>query len=350
MNILYGVQSTGHGHISRSKEVIAHLKNLGHHVRVLFSGKNPRRLNDIETFAPYDIRRGLTFRTQRGRLQPLKTALHLNLLQFYRDIREYEGGDIDLVVSDYEPISCRLARRFDLPCIGVGHQYAFCHDIPISGDNPVTRWVMNHFAPVEYPVGLHWHHFNAAILPPIVPVHLKPRRECNADKILVYLPFETSADIESLLQPLTSHQFHIWGAKEIDRPIDRGHLHWHPFSREGFLKDLETCQGVLSNAGFELASEALQLGKKLLVKPLAGQLEQASNALAVKRLNLGMVMDVLDRDTVSLWLKQPQRQPVGYPDVARMIAAWIESGRWEDIEGLAKQAWDRTRQPLPPWP
>lgn len=350
MNILYGVQSTGHGHISRSKEVIARLKELGHTVRVLFSGQNPRRLNDLESFAPYEIRRGLTFHTRRGRLQPLKTALNLNLIEFYRDIRQYDAAEIDLVITDYEPISSRVADRFDLPCIGIGHQYAFCYDIPVSGDNVLTRWVMHHFAPAQYPVGLHWHHFNTAVLPPIVPPHLKPAREIAADKIMVYLPFESTDDIESLLRPLSSHPFHIWGVKEIDRRIDQGHLHWHPFSREGFLSDLEQCRGVITNAGFELASEVLHLGKKLLVKPLAGQLEQVSNALAVERLGLGMVMETLNRSAVSMWLVQPAGQPMGYPDVADLIARWIESGRWEDIEGLAKQAWAQTRGTLPPWP
>jgi len=349
MKILYGVQATGHGHISRSKEVIGRLKELGHEVRVLFSGQDPRRLKDIESFAPYEIRKGLTFHTRRGRLQPLKTAYHLNLLQFCRDIREFDAAGIDLVVTDYEPIACRVAGRFELPCIGIGHQYAFCYDVPVSGDNFFTRWVMNHFAPVEYPVGLHWHHFNAAILPPIVPPELRPSLEVVSGKVLVYLPFESNADIEYLVKPFHTHQFHIWGIKNIEQTVTQKHLHWHPFSREGFLNDLETCQGVISNAGFELASEALQLGKKLLVKPLAGQLEQASNALAVKRLGLGMVMETLDRSTVSLWLEQPDRQPMGYPDVAGLIAGWIESGRWEDIEGLAKQAWDQTRGSLPPW-
>ncbi|HHP7233145.1 MAG TPA: MJ1255/VC2487 family glycosyltransferase [Desulfobacterales bacterium] len=350
MNILYGVQSTGNGHISRSKEVIARLKELGHAVRVLFSGQNPRRLKDIETFAPYEIRQGLTFHTRQGRLQPFKTALNLNLIRFYRDIHQYDATDIDLVITDYEPISSRIAGRFDLPCIGIGHQYAFCYDIPVSGDNFLTRWVMNRFAPVAYPVGLHWHHFNTAILPPIVPQHLKPAPEIAADKVLVYLPFEATGDIESLLQPLTTHQFHIWGIQEIEVRIDRGHLHWHPFSREGFLNDLEQCRGVITNAGFELASEALHLGKKLLVKPLAGQLEQVSNALAVEQLGLGMVMERLDRNAVALWLEQPAGSPMSYPDVAGLITDWIESGRWEDIEGLAKQAWDRTRGTLPPWP
>lgn len=61
-------------------------------------------------------------------------------------------------------------------------------------------------------------------------------------------------------------------------------------------------------------------------------------------------MEKLDRNTVALWLEQPPGSPMGYPDVAGLIAGWIESGRWEDIQGLAKQAWEQTRGSLPPRP
>ena len=52
----------------------------------------------------------------------------------------------------------------------------------------------------------------------------------------------------------------------------------------------------ITNAGFELASESLHLGKRLLVKPLAGQMEQAVNAMAIDILKLGMTMRILDRN------------------------------------------------------
>jgi uncharacterized protein (TIGR00661 family) len=44
---------------------------------------------------------------------------------------------------------------------------------------------------------------------------------------------------------------------------------------------------VICGAGFELAGESLQLGKKLLVKPLKGQFEQLSNALALEKASTG---------------------------------------------------------------
>ena len=80
MKILFGIQATGNGHISRSREVVHRLRARGHEVQVLFSGRDPSGLKEIEVFTPFEVRRGLTFQTSRGRLQYLKTAFTLNLL------------------------------------------------------------------------------------------------------------------------------------------------------------------------------------------------------------------------------------------------------------------------------
>ncbi len=337
MKILYGVQATGNGHISRSREVIRQLKNMGHDVQVIFSGRDPSMLWEVETFEPYNAFRGLTFISRRGKVRKIRTALQLNLFQFYRDILSYDTSGFDLVVTDFEPVSARIARRNGIPSIGVGHQYAFLHDIPVRKADPFSMWVTRNFAPTDYSVGLHWYHFEKPILPPIIPVHLKVNSQMKHDKILVYLPFESIDDIESLLRPITTHHFFIYC--DTAGATDDGKIHLRSFSRDGFLRDLLDCNGVISNAGFEFISEALYLGKKSLVKPLSGQMEQASNAFVISQLKLGMIMSKLNQDAVRQFLAAPSIGRIRYPDVARIIAEWIEGRKWEDIEGLARSAW-----------
>jgi uncharacterized protein (TIGR00661 family) len=244
-------------------------------------------------------------------------------------------------VTDFEPVAARIARRNKLPSIGVGHQYAFLYDVPVKKADPFSMWVVKNFAPTDYAVGLHWHHFDKPILPPIIPAHLKNDSQIQLDKVLVYLPFETVADIESLLKPIAAYQFFIYC--NVSSAKDDANLQWRPFSRNGFLKDLKSCNGVISNAGFELLSEALYLGKKLLIKPLAGQMEQASNAHVISELQLGRVMTKLSQNAVEQFLKAPNGTSKRYPDVARMVAEWIESGNWEDVEGLTRSAWKDIR-------
>ena len=116
------------------------------------------------------------------------------------------------------------------------------------------------------------------ILPPIIDA-LTPGPATG--EILVYLPFETPEAIRALLSRFSSVRFACFHPA-FSEPCQQGNLNFRPLGRESFVQALAGCEGVISNAGFELASEALSLGKKLLLKPVAGQFEQASNALTLE--------------------------------------------------------------------
>jgi uncharacterized protein (TIGR00661 family) len=338
MRILYGVQATGNGHISRSREVIRCLKADGLEVDVVLSGRDPSQLWDMEVFEPYRVFPGLTFSTRRGRLLFLDTARRLDLGRFYADIRRFDARGYDLVITDFEPLTARIARRAGKPSLGIGHQYAFRYKIPIAGYNPAAWYVIRNFAPADRAIGLHWHHFDQPILPPIVPKQMPADGDPSPVKTLVYLPFEALEDIRRLLGPFRACEFFIY--HPLPEPREEGHLHLRTYSREGFLQDLADCGRVITNAGFELASEALKLGRRILVKPLAGQMEQLSNAKALKVLDLAIVMKRLDPSAVERLLEMPPFRPQPYPDVARLVADWIQAGDWNDVAGLAKAAWN----------
>jgi uncharacterized protein (TIGR00661 family) len=342
MKILYGVQATGNGHICRSREVIRNLKRHGHDVHVLFSGRVPGLVRELDIFEPYTVRRGLTFITRKGRIEYLKTAAQLNFPEFLRDIRSFDVSGFDLVITDFEPILARIAKRHGIPSIGIGHQYAFMYDIPMAKGNPLGLFILRNFAPADYMIGLHWHHFDRPILPPIVPYHFENHRRIEKKKILVYLPFEELDEIENNLREFDTHHFHIYhgSCRQLE---DKGNLHFRPFSREGFLRDLCECGGVICSAGFELPSEALHLGKRLLAKPLSGQIEQESNALALGQLGLATVSDKINVKLVRDWLNgagDSAEKPANYTDVAGYLAEWIGGRRWDDVSGLVRSAWD----------
>jgi len=337
MNILYGVQATGNGHISRSREIISALKHAGHCVHVILSGRDPALLWDMGIFRPYTVFRGMTLEFERGRLRPFKTALNLPIRQLYRDIGSYRAPcAFDVALVDFEPVTARIARRLRIPSIGIGHQYAFNYKVPVSKWAPVARWILRYFAPVDHAIGLHWHHFGYPILPPVVP-QLISAAGAQSKKILVYLPFEQQKDVLQLLGRFSSHDFYYYTA--VSEARDESNVRLRPFSRIGFIADLRSCNGVLCNAGFELASEALHLGKKLLVKPLTGQLEQTSNARALKMLGLADVISSLDAGSVHAWLARDPAPAQNYPDVARLIAEWVDRGNWHDTGDLVTRSW-----------
>jgi len=338
MKILYGVQTTGNGHLVRSASIIAALREKGHSIYTLMSGDSEKTIKHPESYSPFEFRRGLTFITQGGRIRYLDTVRQLHLLRFYRDIRSFRAEDYDLVITDYEPLSARIAKRNKIPSIGVGHLYAFAHPVPVPRYDPLGITIMRRFAPADTPLGLHWHHFHSPIMPPTIPEDIYSRENRDHSKILVYFPFENPERIGEFLRSFREHTFHIY-TPGLSAPSDEGNLLWRTVSRQNFVDDLSDCGGVMCNAGFSLISEALHLGRKVLAKPVSGQVEQKANALALLRLGLGSVMHGLDRDAVRNWLRLPPPEPQNYPDVLPRIAEWIHSGPWDRPEELAERLW-----------
>ncbi len=335
MNILYGIQGTGNGHLTRSREVVTALRRAGHRVDVLLSGRAAEKLWGVDDLRPFHLKRGLTFAVKRGRIDPWATARGLDPVAFYRDIRTFDARGVDVVISDFEPLSVRIAQRRGLVSIGLGHQYAFRHPIPKPRGRWLNRLILAGYAPVDIPLGLHWHHFNAPILPPIIPN--VPVGEAAPGKVVVYLPFEDPDTVSSALGPLNGRHFYLY--RDVPMPSDEGHLHVRPFSRAGFRSDLATAEAVLANAGFELASEAIHLGKKLVLRPIRGQMEQEANAMACEQLGLGVVLRRFDPHAIRRALDEAPRVTRPVPDWVGELAAWIDRGRWRDVDVLTNAAW-----------
>jgi uncharacterized protein (TIGR00661 family) len=343
MKILYGVQATGNGHISRSREVLTALKKAGHDVEVIFSGRPAEQLWGVESFKPFTVYRGFTFVVSRGRINIPATLCNLRPLQLRRDIAAWRGRAFDLVITDFEPVSARIARQNHIPSIGIGHQYAFQYRIPLATWDPAALLVLKYFAPADVALGLHWHHFDQPILPPIIPALPRLATPRIAKKIMVYLPNEEPRDVVRLLHLFSEYIFLFYTA--VSQPCDDGNVRLRPYSRAAFIEDLLSCEGVITNAGFELASEALQVGKRLLVKPVAGQLEQTSNALALERLGLGSAMSSLDRDRIRAWLASPAHPRVVYPNVAQEIADWLGRGARDNLNEFTRSVWSQVDWP-----
>lgn len=344
MKILFGVQGTGNGHISRSRELVGKLREDGHEVEVIISGRKQEELKEIDIFEPYQVMKGLTLVTYRGRMNYMETMFQLDFARLMSDVLMLDTTGVDLVVTDFEPITSMVAKIRNIPSVGFGHQYAFRYNIPFVKGNIFEKYTLLNFAPARYNAGLHWSHFNQPIFPPVIPASLYARRAVDVmpTKILVYLPFEEVDDVTGFVRPFDSCEFFIYG--KVTGDSDDGHLHFRGYSREGFLGDLMECNGVVCNAGFELPGEALHLGKKLLLRPLDGQIEQESNALAMVELEYGMAMHSLDGSVLAEWLQLPGREPLNYSRTVDYIAEWIGSGDWDGLSRYTDAAWKATNE------
>ncbi len=339
MKILYGVQGTGNGHITRARALSNAFANIPSvNVDFIFSGRDKNKYFDMDPFGEWRNFSGLTFIHKSGKIDPFATVKQNQFRQLFKDIKTLDLTPYDLVLTDFEPVSAWAAKRCGKPVLGVGHQYAFNYDIPKQGANVITELIMRNFAPVKLGLGLHWHHFGYPILPPIADTSGN-EGATDQNTILVYLGFEDPTKVINTLTPIDTHQFIFYG--EFDTAVTKGNIQLKPLSREGFKADLSRVNGVICNAGFELVSEALELGKKVLVKPLKGQMEQLSNAKALESLGLGKSMKTLDTRTIQQWLLEQPNVRILYPDVAQAIANWITQGEWNEQtqKALALELW-----------
>ncbi|MEO0444370.1 MAG: glycosyltransferase family protein, partial [Pseudomonadota bacterium] len=199
MKILYGVQATGNGHITRARAMHKALQAHNFQVDYLFSGREKEKLFDMDDFGDFACHSGLTFVTDAGSVKPFATYQENSFKQLLSDIKTLDLSAYDLVLTDFEPISAWAAKKQNKPSIAIGHQYAFDHKIPKRGNNPVTALFMQYFAPASMRLGLHWHHFGQNILPPIADTH-EQAIDVIDNKIIVYLGFESNNEVINYYQ------------------------------------------------------------------------------------------------------------------------------------------------------
>lgn len=340
MRVLYGVQATGNGHITRARVMAPALQQAGVEVDYLFSGRPADQLFDMQPFGDYQVRRGLTFHmADGGRVNFLKTLLGNRFWQFYQDTRQLDLSSYDLVISDFEPVTAWAARRQRVTCVGLAHQYAFLHRLPDGYYSRLLKPMVQGFAPVTQAVGIHWNSFGGPIVPPLIAPPNYPATNTQR-LIVVYLPHESAETLHYWLSGFPGYRFHVYAA--IASPFTRQNVHFFPLSRQRFEQDLAACAGVISNCGFGLASEALQYGKKLLCKPLKGQWEQLSNGRILAKLGLAQVVDRWQAESIERWLLDTPPPSRPWPNVAQALAQWIRTGCAQPVDSLAAQLWQRS--------
>lgn len=343
MKILFGVQGTGNGHISRAR-IMAKAFALRSDVEVdfVFSGREQTKYFDMQVFADFKTYQGLSFVSHKGAIDYWQTFKSLQLGQFIKDVRHLDLSPYDLVLNDFEPVTAWAAKKQNVPAISISHQAAFYHPIPIKGVSYFDRLLTRNFAPTDVQLGIHWYHFGFPIMPPfIVEEHI----DNNVDKsILVYLPFEDINEIQQTLAIFSEHDF-VCFHPAISSAYTKENIVWQPTAKIPFKNALAKCQGVIANAGFEMASECLHYSKSMLLKPLAGQFEQLSNALTLADLGLCQLMRTLDAEAIEQWLQSASGATVKFPSNPNILIDWLLKKEWSDTQSLCTSLWKQVNFP-----
>ncbi len=302
MRILYGVQGTGHGHISRARVVLPKLREFAE-VDVLISGYNFHM--DLDGEIAYKARGiSLTY-DSKGSVDLFNTAINLNPVKLIKDVQSAPVEEYDFVVNDFEPVTAWAAQSAGIPCVGISHQASFLSPkVPRpERKSLVAEGIMKHFAPFSEAVGSHYLRYDSFIEPPIIRKQIKDLNPTSGDHITVYLPAFDHETLCSIFNQIKQIEWHIF-SPACNKEYQKGNVKVKPIGKETFLKSFESCSGVISSTGFETTSESMFLGKKLLTIPIKNQYEQLSNAAALEQLG-GHIVYTIDgtfKEKVTDWL------------------------------------------------
>ncbi len=302
--IVYALSGQGRGHTSRAMAVSDELRAQGHEI-VYCCGGTARDILDAagepvvavpplrQVLEGNQVRFVDTIRSNWNSITRLNEIVD-DLADAFADFRP------DLVITDFEAFSHRAADRLNVPVLSFNHQQIITetrYDLPIKYriDAAISSVVVRLIAP-SHPRHLLITSFffpplkdplRTTLIAPIIRPGIESIAPQSGDHVLVY--YNSTDGAEHVLQTLgdVEASFIVYN---FTKPANAERYHNVQFKEpciDEFLKDLASSRSVISTAGFTLISEALYLGKPLLVVPNRGIFEQTLNALFLQRNGLG---------------------------------------------------------------
>ena len=323
MKILYAIQGTGNGHISRARDIVPILKLKGQ-VDILISGD----IKQLEV--PFEVRYrphglGFTF-GKKGGIDLWQTFKNVDTQKVLKEIRSIPVENYDIIINDFEPISAWAGRLKKVPVIALSHQSAVLHHKSPKAKkfNWLERWVMKWYAPAKHQYGFHFESYHKDIFTPVIRDEIRRQTPSNKEHYTVYLPAYSDKKMINVLSQFKNVKWHVF-SKHSQQSYVANNILISPIHNERFIESLVSSTGVLCGAGFEAPAEALFLKKKLLVIPMKTQFEQKCNAESLKRLGVLVIKKLSLKYTseIKTWLENDQFVQVEYPDITADIINMI---------------------------
>jgi uncharacterized protein (TIGR00661 family) len=314
MKVLYAIQGTGNGHISRAREVIPFLKQQCE-LDILISGTQ----SDVQL--PYEIKYklkgvGFTF-GKSGGIDFGDSIKNLHPIKFIKDIYQIPVKNYDLVINDYEPVSAWACKIHDLNCVAFSHQAAFLSKLTprIKKKEKFGESVLKTYAPCTDKVAFHFDTYDDFIHTPVIRSEVRKMEITNQQHISVYLPAYSDEILLKHFYKIPDIKFEVF-SKHCRKETTKKNVTIKPVLNQDFIASLASSNGLITNGGFESPAEASFLGKKVMCIPMANQYEQKCNAKAFKLLG-GTRVKKIEEDfykKTQLWLQNGKPINVNYKD------------------------------------
>jgi len=317
MKILFAIQGTGNGHISRAREIVPLLQQYGE-VDLLVSGTEA----EVTLSQPlkYKLHGGSYVFGKNGGIDKWATFKLMNLPQLWHDIRHLPLKDYQLIINDFEPVSAWACKFQKMPSVSLSHQCSF-----VSPNTPrPAKWnygelFFKYYSPTTYHIGFHFERYADFIHTPVIRSEIRNLKTSNLDHYTVYLPAYDDKMLLALLRK-TKVRWQIFSKRQKQHYAEEN-VEIFPVNNETFNNSLASCVGLLTGGGFEGPAEALFLKKKVMMIPMKDQYEQQCNALAASKLGVPVIHQIDDHFIYAInnWINDDKLVEVDFPDETAQI-------------------------------
>jgi uncharacterized protein (TIGR00661 family) len=308
--IFYSLMGEGRGHAARARAMVQRLRD--RHRIVLYTSHDAlaflRELYGAS--GDVDVREtaGLKFHYSGERLNFTKTvteglSLWWNVDQVLATLeQDFARERPDLVVTDFEPLLPRAARRVEIPVLSLDHQhflvaydlsslplYLRSYALAMRGfvkafGIRAQRTVVSAF----YKPPLRSGYEEVVQVGPLLRPVVRETQPTPGEHVLVYLRRSTPPEVLKLLSSLEV-PMQVYGLGE--RPA-HGNLQFRPINEQAFVEDLASSDCVIAAAGNQVLGEALHFRKPVFALPEQKHHEQCINACFLEQLGGGAWMPI----------------------------------------------------------
>jgi uncharacterized protein (TIGR00661 family) len=324
MKILYAIQGTGNGHLSRARDIIPILEKTNAELDILISG------TQADLNLPYPIKyqlKGLSFIFgKQGGVNMWKTYLRANTSRLQKEINSLPIETYDLIINDFEPVSawaCKLKKK---PCVSLSHQAAVLVPSapkPLKKD-PLGKFILQKYAPTTKQYGFHFKAYQDNIFTPVIRQDIRNASCKTMDYYTVYLPSYGDEKILTMLSKAKHVKWEVFSKHNKKTIIDKN-ITIQPITNNAFVNSMANSKGILCGAGFETPAEALFMNKKLMVIPMKGQYEQQCNAASLMDMAVPVIKSLKTKHFGKLmdWIETDTKVAVNYPDITESIISQL---------------------------
>ncbi len=306
MRFLFIVQGEGRGHMTQAIAFSKMLEKQGHELVGVILGKSKRRtipgFFSRELTAPLHLVESPNFASDKNEKKILiGKTIRQNLTKaktYWRSLIKInqivKAGKPDIILNFYDLLGGIYNGIFrpQVQYWVIGHQYLIDHPnfkfAPSKGLNKFCFKLNTQLTALGATerLALSFYQLESThkitVVPPLLREEVKKLCPTSGDFFLTYMVNSGyGAEVLSFAKANPDLRIRAYwdkkGAQELEHPLPN--LSFHQVHDQNFLRDMAACKGLVCTAGFESICEAMYLGKPVMVIPVAGQYEQACNAL-----------------------------------------------------------------------